>query len=75
MEKNKIKFSEVEVPENREEAFFDTDEEDNLFDAYLMLRFVGLSDNSLSEIEEAIEKTTVYSKEDLHEYYKNEVEE
>lgn len=60
----------VNVPETREEAVFDADEEDTLFDAYQMLRWVGVPREKLAPIAVTIELTTIYDRVSLEYYYR-----
>lgn len=57
------------TPETRDEAVFDTDEEDVLFDAYQMLRHAGVPKHKLAPVAITIELTTIYDRDDLEHYY------
>lgn len=59
--------------ENNMEYLFDRDEEDTLFDAWMMLRHAGLSETTLAPMTEVIEQETRYEKETLTRYYNNRV--
>ena len=63
------------APETREEAHFGPEEEDILFDAYMMLRGTGVPKEKLDPMATHIELMTVYSRDDLETYYRNVIEE
>jgi hypothetical protein len=57
------------TPTTREEAVFGPDEEDTLFDAYQMLRWVGVPKRKLGAMAVTIELMTIYDRDDLEQYF------
>lgn len=53
----------------REDCAFDVDEEDALYDAYLMLRDAGYDKEELAPLAELLQRTTIYSRDDPEWFY------
>lgn len=59
----------------REDSYWSSNQENALYDCYLMLRDAGYSKDELDPLGEMLNRTTVFSQENAEEFYNQHVKE
>lgn len=65
--------NEGQNPRSVDEAYWDSDDDGVLWDAYMMLRDAGYDENEIEPLGEYIERTTIYEKDSLDKLFEEHI--